>query len=401
MRIATQQMHERAVSLMLERQSQLASVQQQLATGKRQASASEDPTAAALSMRLTREIATLERYQANADLAYGQQAAQEDALAGVTELLHGVRERIVQGKNGSLSDADRQALAIDLDQRLEGLLGLANTRYGDEYLFAGLKSGTRPFSHDGRGQFTYDGDSGQRLLDIGPEVRTAVNDPGVEVFQGIRAGNGAFVTAADADNDGRGSISVGNAVGGFVADDYVIALSRGAPAGPMTYTVRNGADEVVAEGEYQSGSPIRFNGAEVAISGAPADGDRFSIAPAGRQDIFSILHGAARALESAGEGPGASAQRETALDRSLAELDTALNHVLAKRAGVGARLGQIEDQREANAAFQLTAEETLSDTQDLDYAEAAMRLQTQLVGLEAAQRSYMMIQDLSLFRLIR
>ncbi|AGA92155.1 flagellar hook-associated protein 3 [Thioflavicoccus mobilis 8321] len=400
MRIATQQLHERAVSLMLERQSQLASTQQQLATGKRFVSASEDPTAAAAAMRLTREIASLERYQANADLAEAQQTAEEYALAEVTEVLHGVRELIVQGDNGSLNDDDRRTLAADLDQRLETLLGLANTRYGDEYLFAGLKSGTRPFSSDGRGQFTYLGDAGQRMLNVGPDVRTAVNDPGSEVFQGIRAGNGVFETAADAENTGSGVISVGTQVGDFVADDYVIAFSRSVPDGDMTYTVLDGSGEVVVGGQYQSGAAIRFNGAEVVISDAPADGDEFSIKTAGRQDIFSILHSAARALEVTGDGPQASAQRQIALDRSLAELDGALNQVLAKRAGVGARLNQVETQREANAAFQLTAEEALSDTQDLDYAEAAMRLRTQLVGLEAAQRSFLMIQDLSLFRLI-
>jgi flagellin-like hook-associated protein FlgL len=44
--------------------------------------------------------------------------------------------------------------------------------------------------------------------------------------------------------------------------------------------------------------------------------------------------------------------------------------------------------------------ETLSSARDLDYAEAAMRLQTQMASLEAAQRSYLSIQGLSLFRFL-
>ena len=72
--------------------------------------------------------------------------------------------------------------------------------------------------------------------------------------------------------------------------------------------------------------------------------------------------------------------------------------MLLQRARVGSRLNLVESQTEANDAFQLTATETLSNVQDLDYAEAATRLQAQAVGLEAAQQSYIKIQDLSLFK---
>jgi flagellar hook-associated protein 3 FlgL len=67
---------------------------------------------------------------------------------------------------------------------------------------------------------------------------------------------------------------------------------------------------------------------------------------------------------------------------------------------VGGRLSLIEGQTQANGVFQDAATEALSNAQDVDYAEAASRLQLQLVGLEAAQRSFIAIQGLSLFRLL-
>lgn len=400
MRLSTQQIHQRAVELMLEQQSRLAKTQQQLASGARFESAAEDPAGAVAAMRLEREIAATEQYQRNADTVLARQSAEENALASVTEVLHGVRELLVQGKNDTLSETDRKALGRALDQRLEELLGLANTRGGDgEYLFAGLQGHTRPFSHDGHGQFSYHGDQGQRELGIGPGVRATVNDSGAEVFQRVPAGNGTFVTAASPSNAGTGAISPGTAAANFVADRYEIGFS-GAVGQPLSYQVRNATGDLVAQGEYVSAAAIAFAGAEVAVSGDPAPGDRFTIEPAGYRDIFSILHGASEALAGGARAGGAAGTRQAGLERGLNELDNALDHILLQRARVGARLNQVESQTQTNEATKLAAQEALSDARDLDYAEAATRLQSQIVGLEAAQRSYMSIQGLSLFRLL-
>lgn len=401
MRISTQQLHQQTLAQMQAQQVRLAKTQAQLASGKRFEAAAEDPAAAVRAMRLSRELAATERHQANAEAVRSRQVAQEGALGGVTELLHEVRELLVQGNSDSLGSADRRALAEILGQRLDALLALANARDGGgEYLFAGFQSGTRPFSRNAQGQVQYHGDQGQRGLEIGPGVSVPMTDPGDLVFQRVRAGNGTFVTAADPANTGGGAISPGQASAAFTPGAYSIVFSRPVPGGPLVYGVQDGDGNPVAGGDYLSGAAIAFAGAEVRVTGTPAEGDRFSVEPAGFKDIFAILQGAARALGGAADNPAARAGLHTALDRGLAELDSALEQVLLQRARVGGRLNLIEGQAEANQAFQAAATEALSKAQDLDYAEAATRLQLQLVGLEAAQRSYLAIQGLSLFRLL-
>jgi flagellar hook-associated protein 3 FlgL len=172
------------------------------------------------------------------------------------------------------------------------------------------------------------------------------------------------------------------------------------PDGSLVYAVRDGAGNLVSSGDYVSGAAIPFGGAEVTVTGVPADGDRFTIEPAGFRDIFSVIQGAVQALASAGEEPSARANLHTQLDRGLAELDGALDQVLLQRSRVAGRSSLIDSQTEANDAFEVAAKEALSVAQDLDYAEATARLQLQLVGLEAAQRTYLSIQGLSLFRLL-
>lgn len=70
------------------------------------------------------------------------------------------------------------------------------------------------------------------------------------------------------------------------------------------------------------------------------------------------------------------------------------------RAGAGARLNALDNQAEINADYQLQLQTTLSEVQDLDYAEAISRFELQLVALQAAQQSFSRISGLSLFNFL-
>jgi flagellar hook-associated protein 3 FlgL len=64
---------------------------------------------------------------------------------------------------------------------------------------------------------------------------------------------------------------------------------------------------------------------------------------------------------------------------------------------VGARLNEVEAQRDIAADFELYSTESLSAVEDLDYAEATGRLQLQLTVLQASQQAFVRVQGLSLF----
>jgi flagellar hook-associated protein 3 FlgL len=85
------------------------------------------------------------------------------------------------------------------------------------------------------------------------------------------------------------------------------------------------------------------------------------------------------------------------VNRTLADLDQALENVYGIRAQIGARLNGIDNQKDNNENLILQVDESLSVLNDLDYAEAISRLKRQLVGLQAAQESYAKVEGLSLF----
>jgi len=402
MRISTSQFQRRAVETMLQQQARLSQTQQQLATGKRILNAADDPSAATRAMSLEREIATTRQHQLNAEDAFDRLAMEEDVLASVTNLLQRASELVVQGNNDILNAHDRNLIAVELREQLDELLGLANTRSANgEYLFAGFQGNTMPFTQNGNGEVSFNGDQGQRFVHVGPSVQVAASDCGAEVFQLIRSGNGVFRVQDDPANTGTGVIGASTVVGDFIPDDYSLTFLQAAPEDPVTFEVLDGANNLVASGTYVSGTAIGFNGVELEVSGTPQDGDRFSVTPSGHQDVFATIGQLIEVFEMPEDDPVSRAKLHNTVTRGLDEIHLALDNIGEIRASVGSRMNLVEDQKDYTGAFLLTAQETLSNLQDLDYTEAISRLQQQITGLQAAQQTYLRLQDLSLFNYLR
>ena len=190
MRISTFQLYQQGVTSMLNQQAALAKTQQQLATGKNILAPSDDPSAATRVLELGQLIDVNSQYQRNADAATTRLSLEENVLAQTGDLLQRVRELAVRANNDTLSAGDRSAIAVEVRTRLEELLQAANSKDSSgEYLFAGYQSATEPFSTDGIGNFSYAGDQGQRVLQIGPTRKVATSDAGDSVF--MRVDNGA------------------------------------------------------------------------------------------------------------------------------------------------------------------------------------------------------------------
>ena len=191
MRLSTSQIYHQSVTSMLSQQTELAKTQQQLATGDKLLSPSDDPDAATRILDLNQIIDTTEQYQRNADFANTRLALEETVLTDIGELLQRARELSVQANNGSLSAGDRESIAFEVRANIDSLIQLANSQDASgEFLFSGFQAETRPFADNGLGNFSYDGDQGQRSLQIGARRNVTVGDSGVEVFMKVDDGAG-------------------------------------------------------------------------------------------------------------------------------------------------------------------------------------------------------------------
>ncbi len=191
MRVGTMQLFNQGVSAMLDQQSQLLKTQLQLATGKRIINPSDDPTGAAELIGLS-ELSTITRqYQTNSDQLRARLEFEDTALNAVADDVQRVRELAVRGLNDTNGASERTAMALEIRQILEEVVGLANSKNANgEYMFAGYQVQDSPFADTGGGVFTYAGDSGQRQIQIGPERRIADGDSGQSVFLDIPSSGG-------------------------------------------------------------------------------------------------------------------------------------------------------------------------------------------------------------------
>jgi flagellar hook-associated protein 3 FlgL len=192
-RISTYLFHQRATASMLDNQSRLSKTQLQLATGKRILTPSDDPAGATKTLDLQRYLETNKQFLSNMGFARARLETQETALASVTDLLQRANELAIQGNNATTSQASRDGIAAEVDQLLEQMLALANTRDSNgEYLFGGLRRDATGFPNpdDGLfyspsdGQFTYQGTVERRNLQVSEDRRLADADTGQDIFMG-------------------------------------------------------------------------------------------------------------------------------------------------------------------------------------------------------------------------
>lgn len=400
MRISTQQIFNTSLSTMLEQQSRLLTSQTQIGSGLKFLAPSDDPGAAVRVADIESNRSVLSQYQDNATAAESQLALTESVLGNVDSTLQRARELAIQSANATNSNESRGAIAVELRQRLDELVAMGNTRdAAGEYIFAGSAVSAQPFSVVGSG-VSYSGDQTQRELQVGDGMRVAVRNSGAEVFLSSRSGNGVIDARVGASNAGNLVIDGYSADGSFVADTYSLAFSQLAPGDPITYTVTDSSAAVVASGSWAEGDSIQFAGVQLNFVGQPADGDTVQVQASTRRDIFAVVESLAAALEMPrGDAPSGAVQ-QNAINTALDELDQALQHVNDVRASVGTRLNIVDSQRAINADFDFQLETALSETRDLDYAEAISRFNAQLVALQAAQQTYVRTQGLSLFSLL-
>jgi flagellar hook-associated protein 3 FlgL len=374
----------------------IVQTQQQVSTGRRVNTPSDDPVAAARIASLDASLKRLDQYRSNATIARNQLGLEESTLAAVIDNLQRVSELAVQGNNATLSNTDRAAIASELRERRAALVGLANTTDADgKYLFSGYSESTRPFTEGAAGAIVYNGDQGQRSVQITDTRVVAIGDPGARVFQDIAVGNGTFTLSAGAANTGGGVLGAGTVVNpaAWVRGTYTITFLT-----PSTYEVRDGAAAVVANGTYAPGHSIGFLGIDLPIDGSPAAGDTFTVAPSSSRDVFATLDSLIAVLETPASNDAAQAQLHNKVGQLLADLDKATGHVIDARSDIGSRVRALDDEASLSEDFSLQLTQTLSDLRDLDYAEALSRLSQQMFGLDAAQKAYAQTQRLSLFR---
>ena len=375
-------------------ESGINQTQNQMSTGLQFTTASQNPTAAGSVNNYTQALAQSQQYVTNATSAQTNLSTEDNALSQVQTQLQALRTLALQANSGTLSNSNLSAIATQAVQIQNSLLALANTQNGNgEYIFGGFAAQTQPFTLSAAGA-AYNGDQGQRQVQIAAGQTVADGDNGDTVFNQIKTGNGTFTVAAAAGNSGSGIVGATTLSNPAAYDGGTYAITFGAAG---AYQVTKGAT-VVATGSYTDGGTIAFNGVQVTLSGQPASGDSFSLAPSTNQSVFTTVQNLVSALQTGVSGGASATALNNSINSAINNIDQALSQTSNVRATVGGRLNSITTQQSVATAAQTQLQQSISTLQSLDFAKAITTLDQQNTTLSAALQAFTLTQGLSLFK---
>ena len=155
-------------------------LEERLATGKRLLRLSDDPVALSSALSLRARLDEDDQHLRNIDSAKAWLEATDQGLEGLNNVLERARTLALSGASQTMGPSELKAMATEVDQLLQEALQLANSKHDNQYIFAGLKTTTTPFTlNEGSPDtVTYNGDSGQILRQTGQDISVAVNITG-------------------------------------------------------------------------------------------------------------------------------------------------------------------------------------------------------------------------------
>ena len=150
----------------------------------------------------------------------------------------------VEGANGTLNSADRQAIAQEIQGIQQQVMQLANTSYNGQYLFAGTATTTQPYVADptSASGVTYNGNNNINSVEISEGQAMPINLPGSQLFS--NTGNDVFQALQDLYN----------------------ALQNNGDVSSATTEVQNALNYVTTQRTFYGSSLSRLNTAQTFLN---------------------------------------------------------------------------------------------------------------------------------------
>ncbi len=152
----------------------------QLSSGKEVSKPSDNPMLVSKIMSLRNNVMQNEQYNTNIRDTIGWVETQDTALGDLTGTLNRIRDLIIYGSNGALSETDRNAIKNEVEVEVDGIVDVLNTNFDGRYIFAGQKTMSKPFENVD-GMIKYNGNDKNIEREISSGVTTELMTNGGEI----------------------------------------------------------------------------------------------------------------------------------------------------------------------------------------------------------------------------
>ena len=399
MRISTNMMFDRNLNNMGKTTSRLDRASEQMYTGEKFKVASEDPAGMAQKLGLTSEIELFKQYSTNGGLLQGSLSLEESVLDSLNTVMSSAYTKVQQSMNGAHDATDKEAIATELEELQKHMFDLMNSKNASgEYIFGGNQSQTQPFIKDSSGIYQFQGDSGQRFVQVSPSVRIASNDSGLELFQAVptrrtATANTANITTAVTDQ-GQFDTFYRTRYDPVTAANNTYTVNTLAGTPPQ-YEIRNAGGTLMQSGDYTQGVAISFNGLELKVNVvAPGAAQTFDLTLPKNDNILNTMSDMIAALRDPALTPeqfkDVVADTEVHLNKARDTVNVATGHL-------GGRMNNLDDVLNSNEGLTNLNQESRATVSEIDLYEAISNVTKENSALTIAQQAYTMVNKTTLF----
>ena len=170
-------------------ENRLQNLNTQIATGTRLTQSSDAPLDAVTLTARTELEARLEQFQSNAGKVTSRLGLADTTLETVGNLVTRMNEKFIASNTATVTDAERQAIRLEVLSFKESLFGLANsTDNNGDALYGGFSTEASPFVANENGEVRYRGDGGEHSLQVSESVKLPTSLNGSSLFMEVQDG---------------------------------------------------------------------------------------------------------------------------------------------------------------------------------------------------------------------
>lgn len=374
-RISFSQISNRILDRLFTNYNKLEGIQEQLATGKKLNSASDNPVSASQSMELRSELDQFASFQRNIDDGLGYLGTVDSALGTGINLFQSMRERAIQASNDSNSAESRYYIGREVRGMFDQMVALSNTTFKGEFIFSGTNTQVPPYEMRG----------GRSVLQAGAPPAGSNSD-----YTGI----GAWIDLKDMNASDSNDTPSNNPVAYMIVPgtftmtgmkegvDYEMDYKAGklkilSPAADTAVTSgnvqvtydwlrRNEKDlDGVSNRELEEGVTARVNTTATDVFGGKAEANN------AWEAMIDLLDGTLN-------------NKADKIRGSLDKVDSSIRRNLTAQSSNGARVQRFESTQSRNTERQVYTTQLQSDVEDVDFAKAVSDFNLQQAVYDAS-----------------
>ena len=145
MRITQQSLINNFLKNLNDTNNKLFDVNAGIASGKRVERPEDDAVSAATITRINAQLAETDQFKENVMQSLSELNTIDSTFGEISSIITRTRELAVQGANATLSQDERDAIGVEVNQLLETLVQIGNSTVGGSILFSGHEAGSKPF----------------------------------------------------------------------------------------------------------------------------------------------------------------------------------------------------------------------------------------------------------------